>query len=70
MVAAISDHKQEPAWMLKFRLKALEHFFKRPMPNWGADLSGIDFANIYYYICLLYTSTRSTMGSRVVGGTQ
>ncbi len=50
VVAAISDHKQEPAWMLKFRLKALEHFFKRPMPNWGADLSGIDFDNIYYYI--------------------
>ncbi len=50
VVAAISNHKQEPEWMLRFRLKALEHFFKRPMPNWGADLSGIDFANIYYYI--------------------
>ena len=50
VVAAISDHKQEPEWMLKFRLKALDHFFKRPMPNWGADLSGIDFDNIYYYI--------------------
>ena len=50
VVAAISNHKQEPEWMLRFRLKALEHFFKRPMPNWGADLSGIDFDNIYYYI--------------------
>ncbi len=50
VVAAISDHKQEPEWMLKFRLKALDHFFKRPMPNWGADLSGIDFDNIYYSI--------------------
>jgi len=50
VVAAISAHKQEPEWMLKFRLKALDHFFKRPMPTWGADLSGIDFDNIYYYI--------------------
>jgi Fe-S cluster assembly scaffold protein SufB len=50
VVAAISAHKEEPEWMLKFRLKALDHFLKRPMPTWGADLSGIDFDNIYYYI--------------------
>jgi Fe-S cluster assembly protein SufB len=50
VVAAISAHKNEPEWMLKFRLKALQHFEKRPMPAWGADLSGIDFANIYYYV--------------------
>jgi len=50
VVAAISAHKAEPEWMLKFRLKALGHFEKRPMPTWGADLSGIDFANIYYYV--------------------
>ncbi|MGI8847196.1 MAG: Fe-S cluster assembly protein SufB [Candidatus Dormibacteria bacterium] len=50
VVAAISLHKNEPEWMLAFRLKALEHFYKRPMPAWGADLSGIDFNNIYYYV--------------------
>src|SRR5438309_3557896 len=50
VVAAISQHKSEPEWMLKFRLKALDHFRKRPMPTWGADLSGIDFENIYYYV--------------------
>ena len=42
--------KDEPDWMRDFRLKALEHFQKRPMPNWGADLSGIDFDDIFYYI--------------------
>jgi Fe-S cluster assembly protein SufB len=31
-------------------LKAYKHFLERPMPTWGADLSGIDFENIYYYI--------------------
>jgi Fe-S cluster assembly protein SufB len=50
VVAAISAHKNEPEWMLKFRLKALSHFRKRAMPSWGADLSGIDFDNIYYYV--------------------
>jgi Fe-S cluster assembly protein SufB len=50
VVAAISAHKGEPEWMLKFRLKALRHFESRPMPSWGADLSGIDFNNIYYYV--------------------
>ena len=50
LVAAISEHKNEPEWMRKFRLKSLDYFNARPMPSWGADLSGIDFENIYYYI--------------------
>ena len=50
IVEDISAMKDEPDWMRDFRLKALDHFEKRPMPNWGADLSGIDFGNIFYYI--------------------
>ena len=50
VVEAISEHKNEPEWMRQFRHKSLDYFFARPMPNWGADLSGIDFENIYYYI--------------------
>src|SRR5919205_824890 len=50
IVENISAMKGEPDWMRDFRLKALDHFDKRPMPNWGADLSGIDFDNIFYYI--------------------
>ena len=50
LVAAISEHKSEPEWMRKFRHKSLDYFLARPMPSWGADLSGIDFQNIYYYI--------------------
>jgi len=49
-VRQISAMKDEPEWMLKFRLKALRHFNSRPMPNWGADLSEIDFSNIFYYL--------------------
>jgi Fe-S cluster assembly protein SufB len=50
IVAEISAHKNEPEWMRKFRLKSLEYFRARPMPGWGANLSDIDFENIYYYI--------------------
>ncbi len=48
-VEEISGFKNEPDWMLQFRLRAYEHFLKRPMPAWGGDLSKIDFGNIVYY---------------------
>ncbi|MER3399732.1 MAG: Fe-S cluster assembly protein SufB [Thermoflexus sp.] len=50
IVEEISWLKGEPDWMREFRLRALEIFFAKPMPTWGADLSGIDFNDIYYYI--------------------
>ena len=50
VVRKISSMKDEPEWMLKFRLKSLEFFNRRPMPSWGADLSAIDFGNIFYYV--------------------
>ena len=33
-VEEISGFKDEPDWMLQFRLRAYEHFLKRPMPTW------------------------------------
>jgi Fe-S cluster assembly protein SufB len=42
--------KHEPDWMLQRRLKALRHFEARAMPTWGADLSPLDFQDIYYYV--------------------
>ncbi|MBV7363595.1 Fe-S cluster assembly protein SufB [Actinomycetaceae bacterium TAE3-ERU4] len=50
IVRDISGRKNEPEWMLKRRLKALRLFDKKPMPKWGADLSGIDFDTIKYYV--------------------
>jgi Fe-S cluster assembly protein SufB len=50
VVRDISAKKSEPEWMLERRLKALELFGKKPMPNWGSDLSGIDFDNIKYFV--------------------
>ena len=50
VVRQISRMKEEPEWMLEYRLKALKHFLERPMPNWGPDLSDLDFDSITYYI--------------------
>ncbi|MGB8346815.1 MAG: Fe-S cluster assembly protein SufB [Ktedonobacteraceae bacterium] len=49
-VEQISEMKGEPGWMRDFRLKSLKHFMQRAMPTWGADLSGIKFDDIFYYI--------------------
>ena len=48
-VEEISRFKDEPDWMLQYRLRAYDHFMKRPLPTWGGDLSTIDFGNIVYY---------------------
>ncbi len=50
VVEQISEMKDEPQWMLDFRLRALEHFLKRPMPTWGGDLSKLNLDDIYYYV--------------------
>ena len=50
IVRQISMLKGEPEWMTKLRLKAYRHFVQRSLPTWGADLSRIDFQDIYYYV--------------------
>ncbi|HQH34214.1 MAG TPA: Fe-S cluster assembly protein SufB [Anaerolineaceae bacterium] len=50
VVEQISAMKGEPEWMLQFRLRALEHYLQRPMPTWGADLTGLNLDEIYYYV--------------------
>ncbi|MDY5153027.1 Fe-S cluster assembly protein SufB [Actinobaculum suis] len=50
VVRNISAAKNEPEWMLKRRLRAYKLFERRPMPQWGADLSGIDFSQFKYFV--------------------
>ncbi len=50
IVREISNMKEEPKWMLDYRLKALEQFYKMPMPQWGGDLSALNFDEITYYV--------------------
>ena len=50
IVLTISKMKEEPQWMTDFRLAAYETFLQKPLPTWGADLSSLNFDDIYYYI--------------------
>ncbi|MEX2441332.1 MAG: Fe-S cluster assembly protein SufB, partial [Pontimonas sp.] len=49
-VTGISELKDEPDWMRQMRLKALQIFERKPMPTFGADLSGINFDTIKYFV--------------------
>ena len=50
IVEEISRMKEEPQWMLDFRLKSLDKFYEMPMPQWGGDLNDLDFDEITYYV--------------------
>jgi len=50
VVRDISGKKDEPEWMLDLRLRGLKMFGRKPLPTWGAELSGIDFGNIKYFV--------------------
>jgi Fe-S cluster assembly protein SufB len=50
VVEQISYMKNEPEWMLQFRLQALEIANKKGRPKWGPDLSHLNFDEIYFYI--------------------
>ncbi|KAA0944183.1 Fe-S cluster assembly protein SufB [Sporosarcina sp. ANT_H38] len=50
IVEEISGMKDEPKWMLDYRLKSLEMFYKMPMPQWGGDLNSLKFDEITYYV--------------------
>ena len=49
LVREISADKDEPQWVLDIRLKALKTFHKLKLPEWGPDLSNLDFDNIRYF---------------------
>lgn len=50
MVADLSTRKNEPSWMRDFRLRAFGLYQMMPMPNFGDDLSVINWDEIYYYL--------------------
>jgi len=50
VVRTISEQKNEPKWMLAYRLAALEKFNSMQLPKWGGELGGIDFNQFHYYL--------------------
>ena len=49
VIRAISKAKDEPDWMLEFRLKAYRNFIKFPFPSFGPDVSDLDFDSYTYF---------------------
>ncbi len=50
IIRLISDKKQEPEWLLKWRLKAYKHWQKMPEPDWAKlNIKPIDYQDAYYY---------------------
>ena len=50
IIRMISDLKEEPEWMLEFRLDAFRRWQKMKMPRWAhLDMPEIDFQDIIYY---------------------
>ena len=50
VIKTISNLKNEPKWMLDFRLKSYEKFLELKNPKWGPDLSFIDFNDFTYFL--------------------
>lgn len=52
IIREMSRMKDEPDWMLQFRLRAYQRFLAKPLPTWGGggSLEEIDFDDIYYYV--------------------
>ena len=59
VVEEISWMKNEPEWMRKYRLRALEIFYKKTLPQWGGNLNDINFDDIYYFLRATDKSERS-----------
>jgi len=54
LISKLHSILEEPDWLLEYRLKGLEYFRKLRNPDWGPDLSEIDFKKITYFASPLY----------------
>ncbi len=50
IVREISEKKNEPEWMLKFRLESLKIYHQLDVPTWAPDISDLDIENIVTYV--------------------
>ena len=50
IIRQISAEKNDPEWMLEFRLKSLEVFERLEMPDWGPSIDGLDMDHIVTYV--------------------
>ena len=50
IIREISAQKNEPEWMLEFRLRSLETYYQLDLPPWGPNLIELDIDNIVTYV--------------------
>ena len=61
IIREISKHKGEPSWMLEYRLKSYREFISKPLPNFGPDLSEINFDEVNSKLNLLKEKSLSKL---------
>ena len=60
IIRLISHKKNEPEWLLDFRLKAYRHWLTMTEPHWGKfDYQPIDYQDLYYYSAPQNTGVKS-----------
>ena len=59
IIRQISKLKNEPDWMLEYRLKSYKAFLKLPLPSFGPDLSSLDYDTYTYFTRLANKETQS-----------
>lgn len=50
IIREISAQKNEPIWMLDYRLRSYRYFVNKKMQTWGPDLKDLNFKDLYFYI--------------------
>jgi Fe-S cluster assembly protein SufB len=50
LVRGLSEHKEEPPWMLDYRLQAYQIFLAKDLPDWAVDISKLDLDDIHYFV--------------------
>ena len=59
IIRQISKLKNEPEWMLEYRLKSYKAFKKLPLPDFGPDLTNLDYDTYTYFTRLSNKETQS-----------
>ena len=59
IIRQISKLKNEPEWMLEYRLKSYRAFLKLPLPSFGPDLSNLDYDTYTYFTRLANKESQS-----------
>ena len=59
IIRQISKLKNEPEWMLQYRLNSYKAFLKLPLPEFGPDLSSLDYDTYTYFTRLANKETQS-----------